>query len=87
MAKLYTGRVVAAGIDRVTIRFSPGRELELRCSAQVAVQAAAALGRRVRFTAALSEHTQDLLSPVLVIGSQQGLLAVDDALPVADAAQ
>lgn len=76
MASVHTGRVVAAGVDHVTIEMADGPHV-LRCGARVAVEALASMGRRVRFSAELSELTQTLTSPIYVIGSEYGLKAVE----------
>lgn len=74
--RTYTGKIIAAGVDRLTVELADG-PLEMRCSARVAVQAAAVMGRRVQFTAELSEATLSLSSPILVVGSSYGLRAVE----------
>lgn len=74
--RTYTGKIIAAGVDRLTVELADG-PLEMRCSARVAVQAAATMGRRVQFTAELSEATLSLTSPILVVGSSYGLRAVE----------
>lgn len=81
MSRTYTGVVVsvdATEAPQVHVELG-GRRLALRASVRTALDAIPLVGRRVRFQAEISEHTQCLTSPVFVIGSSYGLRAVDGA--------
>ena len=85
MSRTYTGVVVSVDATesspQVHVELT-GRRLALRASVRTALDAIPLVGRRVRFQAELSEHTQCLTSPVFVIGSSYGLRAVDGVAAV-----
>ena len=74
--RTFTGYVVGAGTQQITVRDDSGREHLLHASGNVAVQAGAMLGRRVRFRVELSEHTETLTDVQLCVRSSYGLQAV-----------
>lgn len=80
MSRTYTGTVVSVDATeaspQVHVEVPGPRRLALRASVRTALDAIPLVGRRVRFQAELSEHTQCLTSPVFVIGSAYGLRAV-----------
>lgn len=84
--KTYIGTVMGAR-DRVVDMLVDGRKIELRAGTQVALEAIAMIGRRVRFAAELSEATASLHSPVFVIGSSYGIRAMGVSAGAADAAE
>lgn len=75
MSRTYVGTVIGAHDQTVTVRVDGG-PLQLRASTRVALDAISLIGRRVRFQAALSEHTLCLTSPIFVIQSEYGLKAM-----------
>lgn len=86
MSRTYTGTVVSVDATEASPRVimhlahtDVYRSIALRASVRTALDAIPLVGRRVRFQAELSEHTQCLTSPVFVIGSAYGLRAVDGA--------
>jgi hypothetical protein len=93
MSRTYTGVVVSVDATEaspqvhVNVASRQGetwvsQRLALRASVRTALDAIPLVGRRVRFQAELSEHTQCLTSPVFVIGSSYGLRAIDGAAAV-----
>lgn len=94
MSRTYTGVVVSVDATesspRVIVELPQemrvrgsgtswnGPRIALRASVRTALDAIPLVGRRVRFQAELSEHTQCLTSPVFVIGSAYGLRAVGE---------
>jgi hypothetical protein len=81
MSRTYTGVVVSVDATESSpqVHVELGaRRIALRASVRTALAAIPLVGRRVRFQAELSEHTQCLTSPVFVIGSAYGLRAVGE---------
>jgi hypothetical protein len=74
--RTFTGYVVGAGTQAITVRDDSGREHRLHASGSVAAQAGAMLGRRVRFAVEFSEHTETLTDVQLCVRSSFGLQAV-----------
>jgi len=73
--KTYVGTVEAVYDSRVLMRVN-GAPVELRAAMRTSLDAIPLIGQRVRFTAALSEHTACVTKPVLCIGSEYGLVPV-----------
>lgn len=78
--KTYIATIVSAQnlgpATSIRVRIADGRELDLRASTRVAIEAITLIGRRVRFQVQLSEATECLTAPLLVVGSEYGLKAL-----------
>jgi hypothetical protein len=88
LAKTYTGTIVSATANTVTIAVptppnpmgDPGRfPVVFHAASRVAAEAAAMIGRRVQFQAELSERTQCLTQVQLCVRSEFGLRAVQES--------
>ncbi len=77
--KTYTGTIVSAAVNRVTIDVGADRWLDLWAATRIASEAAAMIGRRVSFQAELSERTQCLTQVQLCVRSEFGLRAVQES--------
>lgn len=75
--KQFTGRIVGYTETSVDFVLPCGAKKTLRASEAVRRQAISHLGRTVRFEAQLSEQTESLAAPVLVVGSSAGLRVVE----------
>lgn len=78
--KTYIATIVSAHnigpAPSIRVRIADGRELDLRASTRAAIEAITLIGRRVRFQVQLSEATECLTEPLLVVGSEYGLRAL-----------
>ncbi len=83
--RTFTGYVVGAGTQTITVRDDAGHEHTLHASGQVAVQAGAMMGRRVRFAVDFSERTERLTEVQLCVRSSYGLQAVQPTPELTDA--
>lgn len=74
--RTYTGVITSASENTVTVKLDCGTSVPLHASGQVAAEARAMIGRRVRFQADLSEKTETLTAVQLCVRSSYGLRAV-----------
>jgi hypothetical protein len=77
--RTFTGYVIGAGTQAITVRDDSGAEHTLHASGQVAAQAGAMIGRRVRFAVDFSERTERLTEVQLCVRSSYGLQAAEPA--------